>query len=446
MSVRALDTSGSPVSTGRSTGVLLSRASRVGWVLIDAGLRVAGAWLSTRPPGKRPLFTAGLVDIALHEIHQLGPTFIKMAQLLSTRVDVLPPELCDRLAELHDDVAPMDAATARRLVEERLGGRVDELFAEFDATAVAGGSIACVFRAVLYDGEVVAVKLRRPGVDDLLRADFTMMRGIARILAKVPAFASMPVREMVEQIGDAIAGQLDFTAEAASLGVLARNLGQMAGVRVPRVRADVTGPRHTDRGVLVMEFVADLVRRRPADLSAEARTLAVTRSLEAVYKMLFVDGVVHNDLHPGNLYFRTDGSIVVVDAGFVTTLSEKARIHFTEFFYAMSRGDEKTCADNLISTGIVGKPFDEVGFRREVGELVGSAAAARSGEFNLLTFAATLFDIQRRYALYADPEFVFPILSMLVLEGAIKEFDRSTDFQAKAAPYVLIGLSRKAAA
>lgn len=446
MSVRPAVPPASRESSTRSAAVLAARTVAVGWVLAGAGFRVAGAWLGTRPPSRRSLLETRLVDITLHEIHRLGPTFIKMAQLLATRVDVLPAELCGRLAELHDDVPPMSPKTALALAEERLGRPVDEVFAQFDPVAVASGSIACVFRATLRDGDVVAVKIRRPGVENVLRADFTMMRGIATVLAKIPAFRSMPVREMVSQIGDAIAGQLDFTAEAASLGVLAKNLAKMPGVQVPRVRADITGPGQTGDGILVMDFLPGLVRHQPSDLSEEARKLAVGRSLEAMYKMLFVDGLVHNDLHPGNLYFREDGSIAVVDAGFVTKLSENARLHFTEFFYAMSMGDEKTCAENLISTGIIGDSFDEAVFRREVGDLVRSASAAKSGEFNLLEFAATLFDIQRRHSLYADPEFVFPILSMLVLEGAIKEFAPNTDFQAKAAPYVLTGLSIKDAA
>ena len=421
--------------------ILAGRAAKVTWVLLETGVRVGAAWVSTRPKGRRELFTSKLVGIALRQVHQLGATFIKFAQLLSTRVDVLPPELCAELSQLHDDVPAIRPATARRLVDKRLGGAgIDALFATFDAVPVASGSIACVYKATLHDGTVVAVKLRRPGVDKVLGADLTLMRGVARIMAKLPAFRSLPVREMIDQLGGAIAAQLDLGKEAWALGALAENLRELNGIVVPAARTDLTGPERTKAGILIMEFIPDLVRRNPAEFAEEARKLVIARSLDSVYKMLFLDGLVHNDLHPGNLYFLPDGRIVMVDAGFVSKLSEKARKDFLAFFYAMALGDEKRCADILIDTGTIPDDFDREGFDREVGELVRASSGARTRDFNLLQFASTLFDIQRRYRLYADPEFVFPILSLLVLEGAIKEFAPDTDFQSHALPYVLRAL------
>ncbi|HEV8557508.1 MAG TPA: AarF/UbiB family protein [Actinophytocola sp.] len=426
--------------------ILTGRAAKTGWVMAGTGVRLAVAWVATRPRGRRDRFEGKLINIGMRTIHRLGATFIKFAQLLSTRVDVLPAELCARLAVLHDDVPAISPRRARRLVAKRLGGDLDAIFAEFDAVPVASGSIACVYRATLHDGSVVAVKLRRPGVDKVLGADFTLMRGVARIMAKLPAFRSMPVREMIDQMGGAIAAQLDFTREAVSATALADNLEEMPGVIVPRVRADLTGPAETGAGILALEFIPDLVRRNPAQFTQQARDAVVENALESVFKMLFQDGFVHNDLHPGNLYFRPDGTIVMVDAGFVTKLSEHARWHFADYFYAMATGNEARCSENIISTGIRPKNFDEVGFRREHGELVRKNSGAHTKDFNLLQFAITLFDIQNRYGLYGDPEFVFPLLSMLVLEGAIKEFAPDTNFQKLAIPYVLLGLEKKSEA
>lgn len=423
--------------------ILTGRAAKTGWVVAGTGVRLAVAWVSTRPRGRRDRFEGKLIKIGMRAIHQLGATFIKFAQLLSTRVDVLPAELCARLAVLHDDVPAIRPKQARRLVAKRLGAGLDAIFAEFDAVPVASGSIACVYRAVLHDGSVVALKLRRPGVDKVLGADFTLMRGVARLLAKLPAFRSMPVREMVGQMGGAIAAQLDFTREAASATAFAENLREMPGVVVPKVRTDVTGPAETGAGILALEFIPDLVRRDPAHFTQQARDAVVENALESVFKMLFQDGFVHNDLHPGNLYFRPDGTIVMVDAGFVTKLSEHARWHFADYFYGMATGNELRCTENIIATGIKPEHFDEVGFRREHGELIRKNSGAHTKDFNLLDFAMTLFDIQNRYGLYADPEFVFPLLSMLVLEGAIKEFAPDTNFQKLAIPYVLVGLERK---
>lgn len=423
--------------------VLLGRAIRVGWILAGTGGRVAAVWLATRPSGRRNTFADRMIEVAIHQITRSGPTFIKMAQLLSTRVDLLPPALCARLATLHDNVPPMRPKVARRLADRRLGGRLDELFAEFEPEAVASGSIACVYRATAHDGSVVAIKVRRARVDRVLRADLTLMRGISRVLALLPAFRSLPVREMVGQLSAAIGAQLDFRTEAESLLALVKNLRDLPGVLVPSVRTDLVPVADAD-GILVMDFVPGLVRRTPADLPPDSGPALVSRCLDAVYQMLFRDGLVHNDLHPGNLYFMADGSIVIVDAGFVSTLSAGAKKSFAEFFYAMAMGDGNRCADILTESGTRPDSFNVRAFRKEIAELVAASSGARSKDFNLLRFATTLFDIQRRHQLYADPEFVFPILSLLVLEGAIKEFAPETDFQGKAVPYVLAALAEAA--
>lgn len=422
--------------------ILAGRATKVGWVLAGTGVQVAAAWLASRLGGRRELLMPRLVNIGMRTVHRLGATFIKFAQLLSTRVDVLPAELCARLAVLHDNVPAMKPKTARRLATKRLGGDLGAIFADFEFVPVASGSIACVYRATLHDGTVVAVKLRRRGVDRILGADLTLMRGVARVMSKLPAFRSMPVREMIDQLGGAIAAQLDFGKEATALAALAENLRELDWISVPKGRLDITGPEQIAAGILAMEFIPDLIRRDPNEFEPKVRDLLGARAMQSVYKMLFLDGLVHNDLHPGNLYFRPDGTIVMVDAGFVSKLSERARWYFTDFFYAMATGNHTRCADNLMTTGAVPAEFDEPAFRGEIEELIRTSSGARSKDFNLLTFATTLFDIQNRYKLYGDPEFVFPLLSMLVLEGAIKEFAPDTDFQDLATPYVLLALAK----
>jgi ubiquinone biosynthesis protein len=423
--------------------ILAGRAARVGWVVAGTGARLGAAWLASRPRGRRERFATRLNDIAYRQVLKLGATFIKFGQLLSTRVDVLPPAMCAALSKLHDDVPAIKPGTARRLAAKRLGAPLETVFAAFDDVPVASGSIACVYKATLHDGSVVAIKIKRPGVDRVLGADLTLMRGVAKIMSKLPAFRSLPVREMIGQLGGAIAVQLDFTNEAATLVALTENLAELDGVRVPHMRGDVTGPEHTRAGILAMEFIPDLVRLDPNHFAPEARDLVVSRCLNAVFKMLFQDGFLHNDLHPGNLYFRPDGSIIIVDAGFVTRLTGNAKWQFANFFYAMATGNAVKAGDVIMSTCAVPENFDEAGFRRDLGDLIRANSGARSAEFNLLAFSTVLFNLQNSYQLYSDPEFVFPILSLLVMEGAIKDFAPNTDFQSKAIPYVLLGMANE---
>ncbi|MEV0391719.1 ABC1 kinase family protein [Polymorphospora rubra] len=365
----------------------------------------------------------------------MGASYIKGAQLLSTRQDLLDPALCESLSKLQDRVPAMSDRQVRETVERAYAGG-EWPFAEFDWEPLASGSIACVYRARLLDGTDVAVKVRRPGLDWRMTADFGLMATGARVIQRVPAFARLPAVTMVQQIRDAVLGQLDFGAEAEALDLLRANLGDLSYLRVPAPVPDASR-----EGVLVMEFVPGLRRFRRDDLAPEVAELAVRRVLQCVYRMLFIDGVVHCDLHPGNLYLDEDGEVVLLDAGFVVHLTPRVRKLFAEFFFNMSRGNGRQCASIVErSARNEAGTADLERFRAGIIELVEGAHAKPAGEFQLAPFAATLFDLQRRCGLFAAPEFVFPLLSLLVLEGMINEFDANVDFQAEAKPVLIRAL------
>ncbi|MQA63424.1 MAG: AarF/ABC1/UbiB kinase family protein [Actinophytocola sp.] len=370
----------------------------------------------------------------LDTITALGPAFVKVAQMLSTRADLLPPEKCQALAALHDNVLPMPArelapvlvrslgaATARTIVEQ----------ADQRGGPVASGSIACVYRATLPDGRDVAVKVRRPGIGATLRIDLTIMRRCGRLLSFLPGMRGVPVAEIIGQLSNAVYAQLDFDQERRNLVLLREILDEQPGVHVPAVHEDLCGD-----GVLTMEFLSGLRRRTPDMLTADERTGAVLAALHAVYQMLFHDGLVHCDLHPGNLYLGPGAEATIVDAGFTVRLSQHAQDKFSSFFYYMSVGKGEKCADVVLSTATPYSRTDVAGFRAEIIALIESHTGVPAAEFDLIHFATKLFDIQRRYHLYADPQFVFPILSLLVLEGTVREFAPDIAFQDEAIPFL----------
>ncbi len=370
----------------------------------------------------------------LDTITALGPAFIKVAQMLSTRADLLPPQHCRALAALHDDVPPIPPGDLATVLTDELGAPaacpiIEQV--ESDGGPVAAGSIACVYRTTLPDGSDVAIKVRRPGIEAILRVDLTIMRYASRLLARLPGLRGVPVVEIIGQLGDAVYGQLDFDAERRNLALLRANLAGQPGIRVPDVREDMC----TD-GVLVMEFLPGLRRRTPSEMSADDRTGAVLAALRAVYQMLFHDGLVHCDLHPGNLYLGPASEATIVDAGFTVRLSQQAQDKFSAFFYAMSVGKGEKCAEIVLSTTTPGPATDVEGFRGDIAALISAHTGVMAVEFDLIHFATQLFDIQRRYGLYADPQFVFPILSLLVLEGAVRDFAPAIDFQDEAIPFL----------
>ena len=396
---------------GHALAVLGGRSVSLVWLVITGRLR-------QRPVG--PALEAWLADTVVG----LGPAFVKAAQLLSTRSDLLSPQVCRALARLHDRVRPVPPHSSAALRASAFGGS--------RASLVGAGSIACVYRLCLADGREVAVKVRRAGIDRALTLDLALLERAARVLGWLPALRGVPVVEIVGQLAGNILAQIDFAREADLLESFRKTMASDSEVTVPAVDRQLS-----TADVLVMEFIDGLGRREPEDLAAADRRRAVVTALRAVYRMLFLDGVVHCDLHPGNLYFRGDGSIVILDAGFTVRLSTVAREKFAAFFYCMSEGDGQACADIVLSTARSAPGANVDGFRSELVALIEASAGRSAGEFDLISFAISLFEVQRRHGFYADPQFVFPILSLLVLEGTVREFHPDVDFQREARPFLV---------
>ncbi|HZB29394.1 MAG TPA: AarF/UbiB family protein [Streptosporangiaceae bacterium] len=419
--------------TLRPAGLAL-RAARVGCTVFGYGLLFgasAAGRLLGRGRGGRGTRGGGLSDGEkwVKMLTRLGPSYIKIGQLVSTRRDMLPPAVTGPLGRLTDSAPPPSRRRVQRAVRSAYAGS-HWPFREFAWEPVACGSIATVHEATTRDGRRVAVKVRRPGIQTVMERDFALTRAVMGALGAVPKLRKMPFKVMHEQVGSAILRQLDFRAEAAALTELRANLSGFDNVHIPEPLPGLCTPES-----VVMEYIGDLKRFEPHDLDADSRRQVVRAVLAAVYEMLFIDGVVHCDLHPGNLYFDERGGLVMLDAGFVIRLPDEVRRSFADFFINMAMGDGWTCAQIVIeSAAHIADDCDVVGFRTALSELVKEASGTRSGQFDLARFAGRLFDLQRRFGLFPAPEFAFPLLSLLVIEGMIKDFDSGVDFQAEAVP------------
>ncbi|MEN3310444.1 MAG: ubiquinone biosynthesis protein [Micromonosporaceae bacterium] len=395
-----------------------------GWATRWLGARVTG-----RPAPGPALFADALATL----VEDLGPAYVKVAQILGTRADLLPRHVCDALARLYDKVRPPPATAALRAVPAALVAGVEG--GTGGLTPLAAGSIACVFRGRLRSGETVAVKVRRPGAVRALSLDLALLESAARLAGRLPRLRGIPLGAVTAQLGDAIYQQLDLAREAEDLAALRSDLAVLPAVRVPAVLAAWSGP-----DALVLEYLPGLERTRTPPAAEELYPSAVA-AMRACFHMLFLAGLVHCDMHPGNLYLLPGGSCVLLDAGFARRLAPYARRHFADFFYAMSRGDGARCADIVLGTATaVLADADEAGFRRDLTKLVEDHSGLAVRDFDLVGFTARLFDLQRRHGFAADPQFVFPILALLVLEGTLKQLCPDVNFQREALPYVLRGL------
>ena len=304
------------------------------------------------------------------DLEKLGPAFIKLGQLLSTRADLLPLPYLEALARLQDKVEPFSFAEVERIVEAELGVRLSKGFEQFESEPIAAASLGQVHRAVLRGGREVAVKVQRPDVRERVGDDLETMREIASFLDKhTQAGRSFGFGDMVAEFRKTLLQELDYRREAHNLVRIADNLVKFPRIVVPRPIDDYSSSR-----VLTMELVKgkkitalNPVVRQELDGESLAREL-----FRAYLHQIVIDGFFHADPHPGNVFLTDDGRIALLDLGMVSRLSPGRQDELLKMLLAVSEGNgDRTCAIALQ----IGEPrgdVDERGLRREVQDLVGN--------------------------------------------------------------------------
>jgi ubiquinone biosynthesis protein len=347
--------------------------------------------------------------------------------------------VCRALTRLHDAVTPMSRQDVEVALTRTFGPSWRSTLAEFDPEPVGSGSIACVYRARLADGVVVAVKVRRPDLEPTVRKDVAILQAIFDLAGRLRPLRGVPLPEMARSIGTAVLGQLDLHSESQNMASLHRDLAALDFVHVP----EPVLPLCRDT-CMVMTF-AQGVRDRVdvAELLPGRRQVLADQVLRAVFEMLFCTGMVHCDLHPGNLRLTRAGSIVVLDAGFVYRVPEKVRTHLALFFLNLGFRHGANCAKAVLASAAhVGESAATEAFTADIVRLVDRFGGATAGDFDLVEFARELFASQRRNGIYAASEFVFPLLALLMVEETVRRLDPDIDFQAIARPVVFRAAQR----
>jgi ubiquinone biosynthesis protein len=290
---------------------------------------------------------------------------------------------------------------------------------------VASGSIASVFYALWHEGGGVALKLQRPGIARLMMADLSLLEGMVRLAERLPKCEGMPLGDLMAYVSKAILGQLDFSREAENLARLRKGLSAIPALRVPAVVEEASVP-----GCLVMEFIPGLDAHNAEMHSPGTRRRLAMTALQAVRQMIFVEGFVHCDLHPGNLYVTREGEVVILDAGFSAQLPDRVRRLISEFFAALFRGNGRRCAEIIIESAVRIQPGTDLeSFIGAVAALVERQAGPGAGAFAMMDFGNSLFDLQREYGLYAESDFVFPLMSLAVIESTVRGLSPDLDFK-----------------
>ncbi|HEX8362739.1 MAG TPA: AarF/UbiB family protein [Longimicrobium sp.] len=402
------------------------RACVVGWHITTAALRMGIRAVLRR---ETRASAAGRTLAELFEA--LGPAYVKLGQLLSTRRDLLSEEAIAHLAHLRDHLPAGPFRAVPALFRTELRRDLGDVFQELDTHPVASASIASVYRGRLRDGRVVAVKVRHPGIAQRMAADLRLLKLGARFLARLPPLRQVPVEASVADFCGCLERQLDFRAEADASRKLRAALATERAIVVPALVDELCGP-----SILTMDFIEGL--DSPPERGSRDARIAISAAVRALYQMIFVEGCVHCDLHRGNLGLLAGGRAALLDFGFVAELDDTTRLSFADFFWAMGANDGPRCASITRDMALFVPPGLDYGkFEAEVSALVDEVTRASVREFSVADFVARLFDIQRRHRLHGTSAFVMPILSLLVLEGIVKDEHPGLDFQGEARPYVL---------
>ncbi|WP_380807811.1 ABC1 kinase family protein [Sphaerisporangium aureirubrum] len=413
-------------SSGTKVSLLrtLARVAVVGTVAAAYMIPALAGVVAVRAVRGRARARVFLYRRIVRMLQALGPTYVKYGQIAGSRRDALPSELCDALSVLHDGVAPMSVRQSRRALRTAYGSELTKLFPTVDEKPVASGSIACVYRAVQADGKVVALKLKRPGIDARMRADLDLVRRMVRMAEGSAKMGGMPVGELAGYVSAAILGQLDFAKEAANSVRLRGILKPVKDVQVPTLIGEHSRPE-----CLVFEYIPDLDSTTAEDLPYGVRARLAGTVLAAAQKMMFVDGFVHCDLHPGNLYLTKDARVVILDAGYSVQLPDRVRRLMGEYWMRLRAGDGRRCGEIVLESAVaVGDDTDVDAFVSAVEDLVNTIVGS-GVQFDMFTFGNKLFDLQREYGIYAASDFAFPLMSLLILEGTVRGISPDVDFR-----------------
>lgn len=373
-------------------------------------------------------------EVMAKTCERLGATFIKFGQILSTRPDLLGPGYIAPLSRLQDSVKPESERRIRKMLAKELGARVADLTME--PTPIAAASVAQVHRGRLPDGTVVAIKVQRPGVDGRIRGDVGILAFWSKIIHWLPAIRPLSLPGSVGLFGKALEGQLDFEQEAENNRKFASNFKTVEGLSVPRLYPD-----YCTRRVLVMEFVEGVKGSEPERVGGDRPRLARIGA-GAILKMVFSDGFVHADLHPGNIILTPDGRVVMIDLGLVAQIPDELMRPWISTFLAIAQQNGPEVARLLYVHSPEVGTFDYATYESDVVTWFNRWAGKPLGEIEASVVVTGVMNILRKYRIRIDPSFTVVHVALLVAEGLGKQLDPSLDIIKFAFPVLAQAMNR----
>jgi ubiquinone biosynthesis protein len=399
----------------RAIATLLVKHGR-GDLIRTAGLDVELPGDDELQPGD-PDAAASLAD----DLEAMGPTYIKLGQMLSTRVDLISPAYVEALSRLQDDVEPFPFEQVEQTVTNELGVRLSTIFPGFDPTPLAAASLGQVHRATLRDGREVVVKVQRPGIRERIVEDMEVLRELADLVDAHTDFGHrFALADLLEEFRRSLIDELDYRREAENLTTIGAILDEHERILVPRPHPDFTTSR-----VLTMDYVPG---RKVTDLGPLARLELDGATLAddlfgAYIKQVLVEGVFHADPHPGNVLVTDDGKLVLLDVGMVARVPPAYRDKLLKLLLALAdaRPDEVVRAARTMGQEL--PDYDGARFERSVARVVARASASSLGNLDVGAMVLQLIREAGEFGLRMDPELTMLGKAMLNLDRVATVLD-----------------------
>jgi ubiquinone biosynthesis protein len=394
---------------------------------LDFGRRVFGK-------GDEKLKSLSTPERLRMALQELGPTFIKLGQLLSTRADLLPPEFIDELVKLRDEIPPFPFEEAERIMRVEFKGELNEFFQHIDPKPVAAASIAQVHRGRLLDGEDVAVKIQRPGIRRIIEVDLEILLHLVTLVEKhVGGWEIQRPTKVVEEFGRVMGKELDFSFEAANMERFASQFLDEPTVYVAKVYREAS----TDR-VLTMDYVKGIKSSSIRQLRAEGYDLPLIadRGADLLMKQVFVHGFFHGDPHPGNLLILPDNVICFLDLGNMGRLDREGRENIVDLVMGIANRDPSALADALLRMTSWDEEPERRSLEKDASEFIDRHFYRPLKELDVGKLLIQFFRVAARHRLRVHPDFLLFVKALSTIEGLGRELDPDFDIIKKAAPFV----------
>lgn len=366
-------------------------------------------------------------------IEELGPTFVKLGQIASTRSDLIPSSVLKELEKLQDNVLPFSFHEVRAIAEAELGIELEQAFTSFDTEPVAAASIGQVHIGTLHSGERVAVKIQRPGIDYTVRTDLAILQNLAVLAeARFEWAKRFQLRNMIDSFGKSLIEELDYTIEARNTETLYKQTLPHTRIRIPRIYGE-----YSSKKLMTMEYLdgtklnqPELLRARGYDPKSIAEKL-----MQAVLQQIFIDGFFHADPHPGNLMVLPGEIIAFLDFGMVGRLTPEMKQHFAGLIIALMRQSTSGVIKAVLRMGLVTEQVDMQLLRRDVDLLRDKYVGVPLSDVSLGEAVNDLFDVAYRHHIRIPTDFILVGKTLITIEGLVEQLDPDISIMRIAEPF-----------